>query len=265
MTTEYVNTVDALLNPEKIRQALDPITDAIFAAFKTWINQPSRIDRRDYGQPPEGFKAYRQEIRSINAQRTRARKALKAAQAHPFAPGAMQEALKAFSGRLEWQGDHFEYCTGQYFPTEFAPAAATVLERYVDIVRPKFTPTEEQQGQWWDIGMIERANHNAGFHWFEPSTKRFFRCRILDTVYQGPGGIFFVSSEKGPSERRLFTVREFTPKTADVDTFGEFNSLSRSTAQRMARIASEERAAAVEWWAGNGMILDPQGYWKKAS
>jgi len=138
----------------------------------------------------------------------------------------------------------FDYTTGQYFPTEFAPAARAVLERYAYTVRPKFTPTPEQQSQWWDIVAIERANDRAGFHWFEPATKRFFRCRVGSDVYQGPGGIFFVSSEQGPHSGRAFTVREFKPQTADIDTFGPFNKLGRARAHRLAKLASEDREKA---------------------
>lgn len=257
------------------------IKSDIFTAFQRWINQKDRCDPADYGDGHDGRRAYWQEKRNIAKQRTRARKALSQAKKYEFNGQAMQEALRgAFSGRLSWvatcngcgrevngRGEitpeqhnllchvpisareingSFEYCTGQYFPTEFALAAAVVLESYVDAVKPKFTPTEEQQKQWWDIGMIERANENAGRHWFSPSTKRFFRSRVLDDVYQGPGGIFFVSSEKGPLGKRKFTVREFKPQTAGIDTFGPFNEMSRERAKRLARIAAEARKAAEE-------------------
>lgn len=220
------------------------ITGDILKAFSRWISQPDRCDPRDYGDSRD---AWWQEKRGIAKQKTRARKALNQARKYPLDAEAMQRALNgAFSGRLQWNGQAFEYCTGQYFPTEFALAAAVVLEAYVNDVRPKFTPTEEQRGQWWDIVAIERANYNAGGHWFDASAKRFFRSRVLSEVYQGPAGVFFVSSEKGPSGVRAFTVREFDPRTADVKTFGPFNEMSRSRAQRIARIAAECRKAAEE-------------------
>jgi len=220
------------------------ITADIFKAFRKWINQNSRIDRANYGGDN---KAFWDEVRGIRKQQARARKALRAAEKYPFNAESMAEALRrSYSGRLEWNGEYFEYCTGQYFPTEFAQAAAAVLENYVDAVRPKFKPTEEQRGQWWTIDEIERANHNAGGHWFDAGSKRFFRSRVLETVYQGPSGIFFVSSEKGPSGKRLFTVREFDPGSANVKTFGPFNEMSRERAQRIAKIAADNRAAAME-------------------
>lgn len=221
---------------------------AIFTAFHRWINQSPNLDQADYGgRTPAGFAAYWSELRGIRKEQTRARKALRQAREFEYNEQAMTDALQhSFSGRLTWNGERFEYCTGQYFPTEFAPAAATVLEAYVNKVRPKFTPTEEQRGQWWDISDIERANYNAGFHWFDASTTRFFRSRVLKTVYQGKGGVFFVSSEKGPHGERRFTIRKFNPMTADISTFGPFNELSRDRAQRLAKIAAEYPEAALE-------------------
>src|SRR6185437_12437729 len=131
---------------------------SILDAFKKWINQDPGLARRDYGdiREPGSFKAYREELRSIQKDGTRARKALKEARAYPFNGEAMKEALNhAFSGRLSWvtgepgaecgcneddpRKPHFEYTTGQYWPTEYRAAAATVLESYCHAVRPKYT------------------------------------------------------------------------------------------------------------------------------
>ncbi len=40
---------------------------------------------------------------------------------------ALKEAFRAFSGRLTWDGKRLDYCTGQYFPTEYCKAACAVL------------------------------------------------------------------------------------------------------------------------------------------
>ena len=68
---------------------------------------------------------------------------------------------------------------------------------------------------------IELTNKQKGQHWFDPSSKRFFRSRYGQTVYHGPGGIYFVSSEQfigsnGNAAPRLYTVRQFTPETGSV-------------------------------------------------
>lgn len=64
---------------------------------------------------------------------------------------------------------------------------------------------------------------------------RFFKTRIEPQVYQGPGGIYFVTSEKGPTEIRLFSVRQYRPNGSNVDTVGNFNDLSRAEAHRIAQ------------------------------
>lgn len=91
---------------------------------------------------------------------------------------------------------------------------------------------------------IKAANAAKDGHWFEPATLRFFRSRVGDTVYQGPGGVYFVSSEqfvdsRGNADERRFTVRQFDPESGDINTVGEFNKLTRSAAiteaKRLAR------------------------------
>jgi len=101
--------------------------------------------------------------------------------------------------------------------------------------------TTERRGEMAHFTMydIELANRQAGFHWFDPSSKRFFRSRYGQTVYHGPGGIYFVSSEQfegsmGNRAERLFTVRLFDPETGNVGTVGAFNVLTRHRAHALA-------------------------------
>ena len=87
-----------------------------------------------------------------------------------------------------------------------------------------------------NIGQIRHANAAAGQHFFEPGTMRFFASRVLPAVYDGPGGVYFVTSEKGPDGVRRFTVREFQRDTGDVRTAGEFQAFgSRAAAQKEAK------------------------------
>ena len=57
---------------------------------------------------------------------------------------------------------------------------------------------------------LEAAYSKAqpGGYWFSPDTMRFFKSRIHD-VYQVPnaGGWAFITSEKGPTGVRAYTVR----------------------------------------------------------
>jgi hypothetical protein len=90
------------------------------------------------------------------------------------------------------------------------------------------------------IDDIKRMNRSAGRYFFGPATMRFFRSRIGSTVYEGPGGVYFVTSEQfvpnsGRPHPRLYTVRQFDPATGDVDSLGEFNQLTKGRAHRIAR------------------------------
>lgn len=81
------------------------------------------------------------------------------------------------------------------------------------------------------IAEVKEKNREAGQHFFEKDTMRFFDSRIESKVYQGT---YFVTSEQfhglaGDGER-LFTIREFDYETGKVDTAGntrfqEFTSL----------------------------------------
>ncbi len=93
---------------------------------------------------------------------------------------------------------------------------------------------------WWTIDRIRTANREAGQHFFEPGAMRFFRSRVLSGVYQGDGGVYFVTSERfvasdGSSPGRAFTVRQFNPETGSVSSVGAFNKLTRHMAAKTAR------------------------------
>lgn len=73
----------------------------------------------------------------------------------------------------------------------------------------------------WTVNDIQTAVRAAGSHWFDPDTMRSFGTRVLPSVYQGDGGVFFVTSEKQFDGTRGYTVRRFTPDGASIHTVGE--------------------------------------------
>jgi hypothetical protein len=94
------------------------------------------------------------------------------------------------------------------------------------------------------ISEIKAANKKAGYYFFERASMRFFDSIVERYVYEGPGGIYFLTSEQfhgsnGYSEPRKWTVRQFDPTNGDVNTVGNFNKMSkedaRVTARRLAR------------------------------
>ena len=96
----------------------------------------------------------------------------------------------------------------------------------------------------YDIDDIKMTNHSAGLHFFEPAAMRFFDSRCGRTVYQGPGGVYFVTSEQfhgsnGYSDGRKYTVRQFDPKTGKVETAKsancKFNEMTHAVAVGVAK------------------------------
>ncbi len=106
-------------------------------AFDRWINQRPGLDPANYIDPyrsdPDRVRAYRSEQRSIIKDKHRALYALRLFRICDYDPERMIRAFTAFSGRLEWSDEGLEYCTGQYWPTEYRIAAAIVLEYYVTL------------------------------------------------------------------------------------------------------------------------------------
>jgi hypothetical protein len=197
---------------------------AVFAAFTAFINQRPGLDFADYGD----WKIFRQESASIGRDKRRAVAALATADLLPWDAIAMKAAFSAFSGRMQpvirEDGKlRLAYCTGQYWPTEYRKAAASVLEAYVEAVRPKRAP--EPSDQFDTVADLAAANTRAGMHWFSRENKKFARSRVLPMLYKGQRLIWFVSSEKSgweDSSPRRFSVRVFDPADASVNTVGEF-------------------------------------------
>jgi len=90
---------------------------------------------------------------------------------------------------------------------------------------------------------IKLQAEENGSHFFSESTLRFFNSRIYSTVYQGPGGIYFVTSERIDTDHpRVFTVRQFQPP-GNIKTVGEFQQYKRAEA---ARKAAKELAEQIQ-------------------
>lgn len=108
---------------------MDDRKQNLLQALRTWINQRPGLDPRDYDRA-----SYRSESRQITQDRSDAMEILGAVALRSYvtADHILQAAQHAFSGRLtitETEPGRFrlEYCTGQYWPTEYRKAAAAVL------------------------------------------------------------------------------------------------------------------------------------------
>ncbi len=87
------------------------------------------------------------------------------------------------------------------------------------------------------ISGIREANRDAGFHWFDADTLRFFGSRISEASFDGR---YFVTSEDNfDRSARLYSIRE-AMSDGQVDTVGDFQEYA-TRAQAIAAIARLKR------------------------
>ena len=86
------------------------------------------------------------------------------------------------------------------------------------------------------IYQIQRANENAGRHFFSRNSMRFFNSRVHDAVY---GGCVFVTSERNnmpysSPQPRVYTVR-IAMEDGSIETYGSLGDYpTRSAAHNEA-------------------------------
>lgn len=115
----------------------------IIAALYAWIRQRPGLEYGNYGTPA----SYRSEMRSITKDLHTARRLLRDIELSGITAEQLIHASEhAFSGRLSItpKGDGFEidYCTGQYWPTEYRKAVCAVCanalwDHYRGDIKPK--------------------------------------------------------------------------------------------------------------------------------
>lgn len=96
----------------------------ILAALARFIRQRPGLEYANYRDPA----VYRSESRSITRDMHHALILLHAVVSrNGITAGHLRESFRAFSGRLSWDGKRLDYCTGQYYPTEYRKAVCAVL------------------------------------------------------------------------------------------------------------------------------------------
>jgi hypothetical protein len=106
----------------------------------------------------------------------------------------------------------------------------------------------------WTMAAIRETNKRAGGSWFSRGNMRAFGTRLPRRVFEGPGGVFFVTSELPPHGPRMYTVRQFHPDGGSVDTPGQ--GYCRYPNARMANARARTLAQTVERrWEVAGHVL----------
>lgn len=138
---------------------------AILSALRNWISQRPGFDSRNYDTS-----GYRSDCRTVARQRRDALEMLRFVELS----GAITSAILAdsfkhsFYGRLSWNGVRLDYCTGQYWPTEYRAAAASVLAGAIwawlrDACCPK---DEEHKGNWIRSAARRNLGRSIASRWF---------------------------------------------------------------------------------------------------
>lgn len=145
---------------------------------------------------------------------------------------------KKFSMGSQYKGK-LEYCTGQYWPTEYRKAAAAVLETYVSSWRQAYAHEHPTTFEYRTMDDVIAANRQVGGHWFDRGAMGFFNCKIesgavaIHDDVGRPTRARFITSEKGPDEVRRYSIREAQPD-GTIDTVGEFQQYRTRDAARAA-------------------------------
>lgn len=103
---------------------------AIIDAIYTFIGQRPGLEFGNYGDVPN----YRAEMRAIGKDLSQARQLLRYVElrASITADDIIAASKSAYSGRLTISEDAtIDYCTGQYFPTEYRRAVCAVLSQAI--------------------------------------------------------------------------------------------------------------------------------------
>ena len=108
--------------------------ETLLQVIRAFIGQRSGIDRRNYQRDwsdKEGAAAFNSDYRRILRDGSDARRLLEYVAAREGITAAQILETSSGNRRLEWvfvgESPRLEYCTGQYFPTEYRAAACSML------------------------------------------------------------------------------------------------------------------------------------------
>lgn len=148
-----------------------------YPAFRLLLDfaaQSPGLDYGNYGEP----KSYRAELRSIGKDWERVNNNARAAISLGVTDRELIDAAPhAFSGRLTWNGKDWDYCTGQYWPTEYRKAVAVLLERVCH---------EKKQAQK-----------------MEPLPEREYSIAEMRAIADQRGSYFFTNGRRGERMKKL--------------------------------------------------------------
>lgn len=151
---------------------------AIIDALYQFINQRPGLEPRNYishWQDSNGRRAYRSESRSITRDLHVARTLLRQIELREIsfpAEKIIDAARHSFSGRLSIKVDDsgavsIDYCTGQYFPTEYRKAVCALCAALLwDAKRDDIPATIENKGDYLRRSFAREFGRGVAGAWF---------------------------------------------------------------------------------------------------
>lgn len=104
------------------------------------------------------------------------------------------------------------------------------------------------------VNDIKALALNAGHHYFDPDSMRFFQSKVEPEAYAGVGGTYFVTSEKSAHAARKWSIRQVFTDPFGIDTVGGFGAYktpreAKDEARRLSRTPLQEQfERAVQAW-----------------
>lgn len=104
-----------------------------------------------------------------------------------------------------------------------------------------------------NINTIQAEMRARGSHWWSPDTMRFFGTAVASPVYEGPGGVFFVTRDDRHDRTKGYTVRRYDRDEAQVETVGD---LAGYESNNEARNAARDAAAQNTYQGEASTVVD---------
>lgn len=143
-------------------------------------------------------------------------------------------------------GRQWEFALGQLAGFRLKTPASAFARK---CRREKLAQVEEQQRPHVEPYMIAsqvmEENRRAGFKFFDSDTMKCFKTRVLEDVYDGPAGVFFITSDyERHTGTRWYTVRIFTPATGRV---ASATSCPKFSTPSPAKTAAAKLSRGMAW------------------
>jgi hypothetical protein len=149
---------------------ITPTKEQIINLLDAWIRQRPGLEFCNYGDVSN----YRAELRHITRDLHDARELLRSVELSGITAPALLDAFSAFSGRLQITttdkpGEYrLDYCTGQYWPTEYRVAACAVLSRALwEYYRSDIDPNAEHKGDLLRAKFSRLFGRRIAARWFD--------------------------------------------------------------------------------------------------